>query len=182
MEIGLGRLIMKNYYILILAILAFSCARVNSTANPVSVSNDVKKAVNQTTPNANSQSTKCSETEDYCLEVVEDVEREAKNINVLVGNKIKWVIKLPSPLDQNGYALNWAKKTDNGFEISIEYGSRIYFDKTFVFHKKNEGFHLTEIKVESFDKQKTEKSNKTTVKFEAPVPIEKFNIEDYMKD
>lgn len=169
-----------------LVIFAFACARVSSTGNAVTVSNVEPKTANNISPtpatDVKVQTAKCSETEGYCLEIVEDAEREAKNINLVVGDKTKAVIKLPSPLDQNGYALNWAKKTDSGFEISIEYGSRIYFDKTFIFLKKNEDFHLTEIKVESFDKRETEKVSGKTVKINPPVSVEKFNIEDYMND
>lgn len=169
-----------------LVIFALACTRASSTGNVIAVSNDNQKASNNFSPTPTTdvkvQTAKCPETEGYCLEVVEDAEREAKNVNIIVGDKTKAVVKLPSPLDQNGYALNWAKKTDSGFEISIEYGSRIYFDKTFVFLKKNEDFHLTEIKVESFDKRETEKVTKKTVKINPPVSVEKFNIEDYMND
>lgn len=177
---------MKNCFVFLFFIFAFACNRVNSTENAISVSNERQKAANDASPTPaatkNSQSTECSDAESYCLEVVEDTTREAKNVNIIFGGKIKWIVKLPSPLDQNGYALNRANKTSDGFEISIEYGSRNYFNKSFVFLKKDETFYLTEIKVDSFDKQNPEKATKRTVKITPAVSIEKFDIEEYMKD
>lgn len=177
---------MKAYFIFLFLFFAVACARVSSTGNVISISNERQKAANDASPTPaatiNSQSTECSAADGYCLGVVEDTAREAKNVNIIVGGKIKWVVKLPSPLDQNGYALNWAKKTNVGFEISIEYGSRYYFNKSFIFLKKDETFYLTEIKIESFDKQKSETTTTKTVRVKPPVAVEKFNIEDYMQD
>ena len=169
---------MKTYFVFLLLFFALACTRVNSTEKVISAANDASP-----TPAAAKHSeSDCSEADGYCLQVVRDAAREAKNVNVIVSGEIKWVVKLPSPLDQNGYALNWAKKTNGGFEISIEYGSKNYFNKSFIFLKKDETFYLTEIKIESFDKQNSEEETTKTVTVKPPVPIEKFNIEDYMQD
>ncbi len=177
---------MKTLIVFLFLCAAFACERVNSNGRIAAVSNEKQTPANIAAPTASAtppaQSEECAEASDYCLKVVEDAEREAKNINLVIGSNVKSIIKLPSPSDINGYALNWAKKTDNGFEVSIEYGSRNYFNKSFEFVKKDETFYLTEIKVKSFDKQNPEKVEKKTVKIQPSVSVDKFNIEDYMND
>lgn len=182
---------MKTLIVALFLCAAFACERVNSNGHAVPPANEKATTVNAaptatTTPAASpsqtSPSGECADASGLCLNVVEDAEREAKNINIVDGGKTKSVIKLPSPQDYNGYALNWAKKTADGFEVSIEYGSRNYFNKSFEFVKKDDTFYLTEIKVKTFDKQNPEKIEKKTVKVEPTVAVDKFNIEDYMND
>jgi hypothetical protein len=79
----------------------------------------------------------------------------------------------------NGFSLNWAKKTKEGFEISIEYGSRMYFSKRLMFECRDSEFLLTKIHVESFDKTNPSKWTNKTISVRPPVSIRDFRILNY---
>ena len=78
-----------------------------------------------------------------------------------------------------GFSLNWAKTTKEGFEISIEYGSRYYFDKRLIFECIKDGFYLTKIHVESFDKHNPSKWTNKTIAVKPAVSLSKFDVMDY---
>lgn len=82
--------------------------------------------------------------------------------------------------DYNGFAVNWIKENKNGFEISVEYGSRIYFHKVFYFVYKRQNFYLSKIAVKRFDKFKPEKSRIRSVILERPVRVDKFDLANYL--
>ncbi len=114
------------------------------------------------------------------LETVYDELRDAKNIKLTKNKKVEKIIKLPNQSEFNGFALNWVKKTQKGFEISLDYGSRFYYAKRFNFVCRKGKFFLNEIKVESFDKHNPEKWDSKTVKINPNMPLEKFLIKDYI--
>lgn len=82
--------------------------------------------------------------------------------------------------DYNGFAVNWIKENKNGFEISVEYGSRIYFHKVFYFFYKRHSFFLSKISVKRFDKFKPEKSILRSVILKRPVCVDKFDLAKYL--
>ena len=73
-----------------------------------------------------------------------------------------------------------AKKTKDGFEISIEYGTRIFYHKTFVFICRQHKFHLSRIRVDSFDRHNPAKWSKKVIRVRPNVPLEKFSVTDFM--
>lgn len=109
------------------------------------------------------------------------VSQEKRTVNVTAGGKLLRAIDVPWHDDSrvSGFSLNWARKTKEGFEISIEYGSRYYYSKRLMFDCRNGGFYLTRIKVESFDKNRPEKWTDKTVSVKPMVPIDKFRVLDY---
>jgi len=58
--------------------------------------------------------------------VVEVRDSDANYVNIVRGDTVSHSIKLPTGAERNGFALDWAKKTKRGFQIQIEYGSRIF--------------------------------------------------------
>ena len=108
--------------------------------------------------------------------------RDARSNDVVIeqDSKVLWSIRLPTGAERNGSALDWAKKTKEGFELSVEYGSRYYYHKRFVFLCKRDKFYLSEVIVDSFDKVNPEHRRKKTVKVKPSFPIEKFYIDDFM--
>lgn len=129
----------------------------------------------------NSVPLKCSDPSDYDVTTIEDYPRRAKNVNILVNGKVSSVLEMPNQNEFNGFSLDWAKKTKDGIEISVEYGSRYYFSKRFIFECNETELVLTQINTESFDKNKPDKWKNTQVKIKPPVPVSKFRIADYLK-
>ena len=128
-----------------------------------------------------SQTLRCNNPNNYKL--VRDRDSEANYVNIIQGNKIKHSIKLPTGLTYNGFAVNWAKKTKAGFEISIEYGSRIYYEKEFNFVCRKGQFYLTKIRVNSFDKHVPENDAKYhTANIKLNIPLTKFKVNDYITE
>jgi len=124
----------------------------------------------------------CDDSTSYEVNVVEDEIRQARNVVLLVDGKPQNVVQLPNQTEVNGYALNWAKKTKEGIEISVEYGSRYYFDKRFFFECKKGEFHLTKIKVESFDKHKPDVWTNDEIKIKPSIPLADFKITLFLTD
>jgi hypothetical protein len=79
-----------------------------------------------------------------------------------------------------GFAVNWIKEIDNGFEISIEYGSRMYHHKDFQFIYENNTFYLKKIKITTFDKFHPEKFYDTIEVLKKPLNIDDFNMKDFI--
>jgi hypothetical protein len=172
----------------------------NSSSKMASLSNENTLVHNQnsnvsnivTADNENSKSFDCKNPNGYSLNVAEDSTRNIidtvtvpKILNIVVGKKILNTIKIPTQSDANGFSLRSTEITKEGFEIKIEYGSRIYFQKQFNFICKEGNFYLYKVKVESFDKQDPESMNdwdEKEIKINPILPIEKFSIFDYLNN
>jgi hypothetical protein len=132
----------------------------------------------------------CDDPRGYSLVVVTDPERASQNLgtvpqilNVVSGDKIRVAIKIPTDSDAQNFVLNSTEKTKEGFEITIEYGTRYYYKKQFNFVCEEGDFYLYKVKVESFDKFDSvsrKKWDRKEVKVEPNLPIEKFSIFDYL--
>lgn len=124
----------------------------------------------------------CNRPDQYSIEVSTD---KAKTVNVLWNGELYHAISVPRQIDAEpmGFSLNWAKKNEKGFEISIEYGSRYYFDKTLFFECKKNDFFLTKAVVNSFDKRDPEKSfRKKIVAIKPEVALKDFQVKDCWND
>jgi len=82
--------------------------------------------------------------------------------------------------DFNGFSINWIKENKNGFEISVEYGSRIYYHKIFYFDYIKSRFILKRILVTKFDKFQPQKVVKKSILPKNMLPIDKFHLVDYL--
>ena len=125
-----------------------------------------------------SQTIDCSGPGRYS--VVEVRDPEANYVNIARGGKLLQSIRLPTDMERNGFGFNWAKKTKEGFEISVEYGSRFYYGKRFNFICKQGAFYLSKVIVDSFDKNNPEKWHKRVMRVTPNLPLEKFSITDFM--
>lgn len=118
---------------------------------------------------------------DFALETGKD--EEYNLINIKQDGVTTNVIKLPTGLSKIGFALNFAKKTNDGFLFSIEYGSRFYYEKEFYFGCKRGGFYLTKVIVRTHDQGDPEESPKDlTMRVHPAVPLDRFLITDYMTE
>jgi len=120
----------------------------------------------------------CDDPEGYSVE--EGTDPDTHSVKIVSGGTVLHTIKLLTDRERNGFALNWAKKTKGGFEIAVEYGSRIYYAKRFMFICRDHEFYLSKIGVESFDKQNPEKWSRKVIRVRPNVPLEKFSITDFM--
>jgi len=89
-------------------------------------------------------------------------------------------IKLLTEIERPGFGFDGAKKTKDGFEISVQYGTRIFYAKTFVFICRQHRFYLSKIRVESFDRQNPAKQSRKVTNVRPNVPLEQFSITDFM--
>ena len=89
-------------------------------------------------------------------------------------------IQLPTEAELNGFAVNWVKKTKTGFEIAIEYGTRIYYAKRFIFVCRQRKFYLSTIRVESFDKHNPAKWKRKVIRVRPNLPVEKFSVNNFI--
>ena len=122
----------------------------------------------------------CDDPKGYTLE--EGTVPGTSSVNIVRGGRVLHTIKLLTDIEQNGFGFDGAKKTKDGFEISIEYGSVIYYHKAFVFICRHHKFYLSKIRVESFNKHNPEKWSKKVIRARPNVPLEKFFITDFMRE
>jgi hypothetical protein len=184
---------MNQYIVIVILLLLNSCSTIDSSKivevnaitpnsnkrlNEKLVSNNVQ---NETLiiKNENSKTFDCSAPNSYKVE--RDRDDEFNLVNIVQNNKIVETLKLPTGLSQNGFAINWVKKKKSGFEISIEYGSRFYYQKDFGFLCKNSQLYLITIKTTTFDKHNPENSWKEYMTNVKPiVPLSNFRVTDYL--
>jgi hypothetical protein len=93
---------------------------------------------------------------------IKNISLGKRELVILKANKLLAKVNLPTKQEYNGFAVNWIKSAKTGFQLSIEYGSRIYYQKKFNFEYKQGNFYLKNIETESFDKQ-TNKNSKTKI-------------------
>ena len=191
--------VMRKYHLVILVILFVNCNsnRVQSVrvdndneVSPIAKKqNDVRPSpakdlpslnrVNSNSPNSFTPvTTMCKD-----FQVETSRERDRNLINIITSNGNISSITLPTGGEKNGFALNFAKKTRDGFLFSIEYGSRFYYEKEFYFVCKKSAFYLTSVMVRSHDQADPESSSKESkVNISPKVALDKFNIDDFMKE
>jgi len=146
----------------ILALMLLVCVGCGSKFADKAVSKDLE---DEAPPVVN-----CGDQDDLDVAVVDG---ENRVVNIAVGGKLLKTIEVP------GFSLGEARKTKEGFEISIEYGSRYYFSKELMFECTKDGFYLTRIKVESFDKANPSKWTNKTVMVKPPVSLRDFQLMKY---
>jgi len=120
----------------------------------------------------------CADPKGFTLE--EGTTLGSDSLNIVRKGRVLHTINLLTDLERNGFAFDGAKKNKDGFELSVEYGSVIYYHKTFIFTCREHLFYLTKIKVDTFDKRHPEKWSKKVVNVQPNLPLEKFSITDFM--
>jgi len=114
--------------------------------------------------------------------VEEGTEPGTHSVKIVGGGTVLHTIKLLTDEERNGFGFNGAKKTQEGFEISIEYGSRLYYQKRFTFICRQHKFYLSKIRVDSFDKHNPEKWKSKVIRVRPYLPLQKFVITDFMQE
>ncbi len=120
----------------------------------------------------------CDDPKGYRVE--EGTEPGTRSVNIVRNGRVLHTIKLLTDVERNGFAFDGAKKNKDGFEISVEYGSVIFYHKTFIFTCKRHNFYLNKIEVDSFNKHNPEKWSRKVIRVRPNVPLETFSITDFM--
>lgn len=120
----------------------------------------------------------CDDPKAYTVE--EGTIPDTNSVNIVRDGRVLHTIKLLTDMERNGFAFNGAKKTKDGFEISIEYGSVIFYAKTFIFICRQHKFYLSKIRVESFNRRNPAKWKEKVIRVRPNLPLEKFSITDFM--
>jgi hypothetical protein len=142
------------------------------------------RAVHTGKPNAvtdkASRPVDCADPKGYSVE--EGTEPGTHPVNIVREGRVLHTLKLPTGVDVNGFGFDWVKKTKEGFEIAIEYGTRIYYAKRFIFICRQHKFYLSKIRVDSFDKHNPEKWSRKIIRVQPNLPLEKFFVTDFMRE
>lgn len=85
-----------------------------------------------------SRTTRCDD-----FSVQEDPERNV--IRIVRRGRILHSIELLTQAERNGFAFDGSKQTTTGFELAVEYGSVIFYHKTFVFRCRNQRLRMARI-------------------------------------
>ena len=116
----------------------------------------------------------CDDPKGYTVE--EGTIPDTNSVNIVRGDTVLHTIKLLTEIELPGFGFDGAKKTKDGFEISIEYGTRIFYAKTFIFICRQHKFYLSKIRVESFDRHNPAKWKRKIIILRPNLPLEKFSI------
>lgn len=100
--------------------------------------------------NKSSKTLNCDDPKGYSVE--EGTEPGTHSVNIVRDGRVLHSIKLLTDMERNGFGFDGVKKTKEGFELAIEYGTRIYYGKRFIFTCRHHKFYLSKIRVESFDR------------------------------
>ena len=138
----------------------------NSPADRSSIDNEGSKPLD------------CADPRGYSLE--EGTIPDTHTVNIVRDGTVLHTIKLLTEIERPGFGFDGAKKTKDGFEISVQYGTRIFYAKTFVFICRQHRFYLSKIRVESFDRQNPAKQSRKVTNVRPNVPLEQFSITDFM--
>jgi hypothetical protein len=142
--------------------------------------NATQPFVGPDTQQKESKTFRCDDPGGYSVE--EESEPEAHLVKFVRGGSVVHTIKTPTGANWNNFALDGVKKTKAGFEISIEYGSVIYYNKRFIFICRQHQFYLSKIIVESFNKHNPEKWTRRVIRVQPMLRVEKFSITDFMQE
>ncbi len=122
----------------------------------------------------------CTDPNGYS--VAEVMKGDAPYVEIAQGDKVFGAIRVLTGRERNGFVLDEAKKTSTGFEIAVEYGSRYFYHKQFIFICKQQKFYLSKVIVDSFDKQNPEHLQNKVIKIKPLLPLEKFVLENFMME
>ena len=181
---------MRLFNCFLLILFAMSCHN-KITSNNMSFNKEVppvqnKVIVSQPKPNEDDNYNDITKIANLkCGDKSFDLSTENNNGDTsirLVEGTNKKIIRLPDQIDVNGFSLNWVKPRKEGFEISIEYGSRFYYRKKFNFICEQKAYFLNKIKVESFDKGKPSVIKSKVSIVDPKVSVNDFLIEDFLND
>ena len=157
--------------LIVLVVCCFAACNSLKTANSendhVSPNNSQPAAIN------------CGDPTSYDVTVVDGPIRA---VNIVAGDKRLRTIDVPAKSEVPGFSLSWARKTKEGFDLSVEYGSTFYYGKRFEFACKSNDLVLTGIAVETFDRNNPSKWTKKQVSIKPTVPVGRFKITDYLKE
>jgi hypothetical protein len=104
----------------------------------------------------------------------------AHQLRLVQHRRLLYTLDFPSQDERQGFAVNWVRKTPQGFALSIEYGTRVWVTRHFFFAYRQHHFYLVQIRTMRLDKFRPEKLTKTTKTLVHPVELSHFVLTNYM--
>ena len=89
-------------------------------------------------------------------------------------------INFPNQAERAGFSVNWVRKTPTGFTLSIEYGTRIWVDRSFFFTYCKNHFYLAQIRTMRLDKARPENLTDTNTLLRPNIMLTRFTLTDYI--
>lgn len=163
---------MKTYQIILVLLFIpyFGFAQVNentfSTANSIQLKNKIYS------PNI------------YEISSVND-ENNCKNQKYLINQNLRTIAEILLPrnaecVEVANFFVDGIREDKKGFQISIEYGTRFFYNKIFYFKYYNNSFYLYQIKTVSFDKANPDIWKTKIKKMNPKIKVINLNLEKYL--
>ena len=115
----------------------------------------------------------------YKLLDVSYIDIEKRILFIQKDNVIIHKINLLTQDDYDGFAVNWIKDIDDGFEISIELG-KYYYERNFQFIFENNSFFLKKLETKSVDYKNNNKEKESIKIINSSVNIDAFDINNFI--
>lgn len=90
--------------------------------------------------------------------------------------------RLPNQSEVKKFKLDPLRKTDDGFELSAEYGDRYYHTKRFIFECEEGEFRLVKIRSERFDTKNPSRLSNRETSVKPKTPWAEFGLRLYLID
>jgi hypothetical protein len=119
----------------------------------------------------------------YCITYYNHSDCDSRKYIIKKNSKTIAEILIPQEgecSDLSNLALNGIMEDKKGFQLSIEYGSRFFYNKIFYFKYHNDSFYLYQIQTKSFDKANPEKWKTKNKVINPKIKITNFNLEQYL--
>jgi hypothetical protein len=120
----------------------------------------------------------CRNAHSYRISVQDNVD-SSHILFIRSRDKDIYSLKLPSQ-EKSYYLLRGVKKIQNGIEMDVEFGSRYYFYKKFIFVCNKGQLLLDRIKVDSFDKAYPSNWKFRTVFVRPRTLLNRFVLDKYL--
>lgn len=111
-----------------------------------------------------------------------DLEKGGEAVTMFKGADEVRTELLPGQGDIKKFKLDPLRKTDKGFEMSMEYGGRYYHSRRFEFECGDGGFRLVKMKSDRFDTNNPARISKKNTLVKPSVPFERFGLRLYLID
>lgn len=174
----------------ILFLLTAACSANHSATRATAQNAPATKAVDEKT----ARTLDCSNANEYRFDVVLNPNRKKdhdptipEDLNIVVGDGAISKIELPKASEAKNFTLDSLEKTEKGFEIKVDWGSRVdHYEIQFNFKCKENNFYLYEVRKDSFSAKNRDsgkfldKKESKVIKVEPNLPIEKFVMTDYL--
>lgn len=112
-------------------------------------------------------------------------EDDCKNQKYLINQNFIAIAEILLPrnaecVEVANFFVDGIRDDKQGFQISLEYGTRFFYNKVFYFKYYNNSFYLYQIKIDNFDKVNPEIWKTKIKKITPNIKVTNLNLEQYL--